>query len=150
MSVKMEEKIHTEDVIGSFDGDYAFLSNFYEAPIYYQGEAYLSSESAYQAQKDPTYKESFTWLTPMESKKLARKLSIREDWDEVKYDIMVKIVRAKFTQHKCLADKLIATGDRELVEGNYWKDTYWGVCEGVGENNLGKILMEIRQELLEK
>uniref|UniRef100_UPI00345E83CD NADAR domain-containing protein n=1 Tax=uncultured Duncaniella sp. TaxID=2768039 RepID=UPI00345E83CD len=46
-----------------------------------------------------------------------------------------------------LAEKLIATGDAELVEGNYWHDTVWGVCDGVGENHLGKILMRVREEL---
>lgn len=60
---------------------------------------------------------------------------------------MVDIVRAKFTQNKELAKRLKATGDKTLIEGNYWHDTYWGVCEGVGENYLGKILMNLRSEI---
>lgn len=60
---------------------------------------------------------------------------------------MYEICKAKFTQHKDLAEKLLETGDEELVEGNKWNDTYWGVCNGKGKNQLGKILMRIREEL---
>ena len=60
---------------------------------------------------------------------------------------MEDICRAKFTQNEELKKKLIDTGDATLIEGNTWNDTFWGVCNGVGENNLGKILMKIREEL---
>lgn len=76
----MEEQGHKCQTITSFEGDYDFLSNFYEAPVTYQGLNYLSSESAYQAQKAPEHKGEFTRLTPMKAKKLARKLETREDW----------------------------------------------------------------------
>ena len=63
---------------------------------------------------------------------------------------MEEIVRAKFYQNPQLAEKLIATADRKIVEGNTWHDTFWGVdaATGKGENHLGVILMKIREELI--
>lgn len=133
--------------IERFDGNYSFLSNFYEAPLVYKGLRYLNSESAYQGQKDPSRAEEFVDLKAMQSKRLGRKVTIRDDWDSVKLDIMYEIVLAKFTQNPELLDKLKATGDAILIEGNYWHDTFWGVCEGKGKNHLGKIIMKIRAEL---
>jgi hypothetical protein len=60
---------------------------------------------------------------------------------------MESLVKEKFTRDTELGAKLVATGDEELVEGNYWGDTFWGVCRGVGQNHLGKILMKVREEL---
>ena len=133
--------------IERFDGNYTFLSNFYKAPLVYKGLRYLNSESAYQGQKDPSRAEEFVDLNAMDSKRLGRKVAIRDDWDSVKLNIMYEIVLAKFTQNPELLDKLKATGDAILIEGNYWHDTFWGVCEGKGKNHLGKIIMKIRAEL---
>ena len=88
-----------------------------------------------------------TKLNPSEAKRLGRRMRLRSDWEQVKYDVMLDVVRAKFNQHPDLAQKLLATGDEELVEGNDWGDTYWGVCNGRGKNMLGKILMRVRAEL---
>ena len=88
-----------------------------------------------------------TKLNPSEAKRLGRRVRLRSDWEQVKYDVMLDVVRAKFNQHPDLAQKLLATGDEELVEGNDWGDTYWGVCNGRGKNMLGKILMRVRAEL---
>jgi ribA/ribD-fused uncharacterized protein len=136
-------------MIKVFDGEYAFLSNFYERKVKYDGITYGSSEAAFQAQKTLDIKErlQFASLTPMQSKRKGRKVALRPDWEEVKVLTMYEIVLAKFTQNPDLAEKLIATGDEELVEGNYWHDTFWGVCDGIGTNFLGKILMKIRTEL---
>ena len=73
----------------------------------------------------------------------------RADWEQVKYDIMEQIVRAKFTQNEELREKLHATGNSELIEGNTWGDTCWGVDlrTGRGRNCLGQILMKVRAEL---
>lgn len=60
---------------------------------------------------------------------------------------MYEVCRAKFLQNPDLADKLVATGDAELIEGNTWGDTVWGVCNGSGENRLGEILMRVRSEI---
>ena len=137
--------------IDSFDGEYDFLSNFYPCKVEWEGRIYQSSEGAYQSAKcvNENEKDMFTSIPANQTKKLGRKVDLREDWDKVKEDIMYDIVYAKFTQNKELADKLINTGTVELVEGNYWGDTYWGVCNGMGQNKLGKILMKIRSELVE-
>ena len=138
--------------INLFDGEYAFLSNFYETPVEYNGLKFLSSEAAFQAQKTliETEQIKFTTLNPSQSKRLGRKITLREDWEDVKVQIMHEICRAKFTQNPELAQKLIATGNKTLIEGNTWNDTFWGVCRGVGENNLGQILMRVRDELIKK
>ena len=74
---------------------------------------------------------------------------MRSDWEEVKDKVMYEIVLAKFTQNPDLKEKLLATGDESLEEGNTWGDTIWGTVDGVGENRLGKILMRVRDELNE-
>lgn len=136
-----------ESPITNFDDEHLFLSNFYESKIVYKGLEFESSEAAYQSQKDPQREGEFIHLKPMDAKNLARKVTIREDWDHVKDLIMEMIVREKFNQNKDLAQKLIQTGNATLIEGNYWKDTYWGVYQNVGKNKLGKILMKVRKEL---
>lgn len=132
-----------------FDGKNRYLSNFYEAPIEYNGLSYKNNEAAFQAQKvlDNETREQFCELPPNLAKRLGRKVKLREDWDEVKVDIMKEICRTKFETHPNLMDRLLTTGNRPLVEGNDWNDTFWGVDdENGGENNLGKILMELREE----
>ena len=91
----------------------------------------------------------FTEARPSKSKGMGRRVPLRPDWEEVKVGIMEEIVRAKFTQHPELAERLLATGDKVLIEGNHWGDTCWGVDTrtGRGENHLGKILMNVREEL---
>jgi ribA/ribD-fused uncharacterized protein len=135
--------------ISSFKGNYDFLSNFYLCPMSFNGTIYGSSEAAFQAQKtfDYTIREIFSTLSPKLSKRLGNAIRCRPDWDTIKVKLMEEIVREKFTQNLDLAKRLISTGEEELVEGNTWRDTFWGVCNGVGENHLGKILMNIREEL---
>lgn len=138
-------------VIDRFVEEYEFLSNFYPAKLYYNGTVFYNSEAAYQAQKcrDRSEQKRFERLSADEAKKLGRKIECHKDWDRVKLPIMKEIVRAKFLQNKKLAEYLIQTEDTPLCEGNYWKDTFWGVDikTGEGENNLGKILMELREDL---
>lgn len=138
--------------IDAFKGEYFFLSNFYEAPVEYDGLQYMNSEAAFQAQKCefPQKRVEFQKLNPSAAKALGRKVTLREDWDEVKTDVMLGIVRNKFKQNPDLGKKLIETGDTYLEEGNWWGDKIWGVCNGVGENKLGKILMKVREELKNK
>lgn len=136
--------------IEHFRGDYAFLSNFWEVPVTYKGLTYGSNEAAFQAQKCMTEEEKlpFTQMRPSRSKKERRQVKLRPDWEDVKVGIMEEIVRAKFTQNEDMKWRLLATGDAELVEGNTWHDTCWGVDlkTGEGQNHLGKILMKIREE----
>ena len=137
--------------ITSFRGDYDFLSNFYEDGIDYNGIHYLNNEAAFQAQKCLTDEEKweFAYLSAAKAKRKGRQVSLRADWEQVKIGIMEEIVRCKFTQNPHLADRLLKTGSRKLVEGNTWHDTCWGVdaSTGEGENHLGEILMKIREEL---
>lgn len=89
----------------------------------------------------------YVGLTADESKHYCRTLPLRADWEDVKLDIMHEVVKAKFEQNEELKEKLLATGDAYLEEGNWWWDRYWGVYQGEGENHLGKILMRVRAEL---
>ena len=82
------------------------------------------------------------------SPRLGRRIELRPDWEEVKIEIMRQVLKSKFTHNPELREKLIATGNTELIEGNNWNDRFWGVCRGVGKNHLGKLLMEIRAELV--
>ena len=131
--------------------EYHFLSNFFEADVTWSGLTYHSNEAAFQAQKCITEKEKllFTEYGPSMSKSMGRRVQLRPDWEQVKVGIMEEIVRAKFNQNPELSEKLIATGNKVIVEGNHWGDTCWGVDTriGQGENHLGKILMKVREEL---
>ena len=138
------------NVINSFDGEYDFLSNFYECPILWKGNLYRNSESIYQSYKTlDNVPFDFTKTTGSQAKKISKKLNARPDWNKIKFDLMYEICQEKFNQNTDIAQKLMNTGDAILIEGNYWGDTYWGKCNGVGQNNLGKILMKIREELFE-
>ena len=132
---------------GAFD----FLSNFYPAKVEMEGICYQNSEAAFQAQKcvDVADKASFAELTAVKAKRRGRQVKLRPDWDAVRIGIMEEVVRAKFTQNPDLAARLVATGTMPLGEGNDFGDTFWGVDAktGKGENNLGRILMKIREEL---
>lgn len=137
-------------MIDAFEDEYRFLSNFWMVPVEYDGEIWPSTEHAYQAAKTDVLEEKKKIqlaVTANETKKLGRKVTIKENWDDIKLQIMRDIVTAKFKQHPDLAKILKETGDQELIEGNWWGDTYWGVCRGKGTNHLGKILMEIRAKL---
>lgn len=136
--------------IGEFQGEYRFLSNFWPAPCEFEGVRYPSSEHAYQAAKslDAADRRRIAALpTPSEAKRAGRALTLRPDWETVKFDVMRECVRSKFALNPDLAEKLLATGDALLEEGNTWGDRTWGVVDGVGENRLGRILMDIRSEL---
>lgn len=132
-----------------FKNEYEFLSNFYEARTEYEGVVYPTSEHAYQAakSKDATTRYVISKLeTPDEAKKMGNIIKIRDDWDEIKTQVMYDCLVSKFSDKK-LAKKLLATGDKELIEGNHHSDMFWGKVDGVGYNMLGRILMRIRSEL---
>lgn len=136
-------------MIDSFKGKYAFLSNFYMADVEYGGHVFSNSEAAFQAAKtlDVNVRKRFVGLKPNKAKRLGKSVTLRSDWEEVKYNVMLNIVRNKFLQNPDLADKLLETGDELLVEGNTWGDRTWGRVDGVGKNWLGEILMRVREEL---
>lgn len=128
---------------GSDAGDHSFLSNFYP-------HGNWTVEHHYQAAKtdDPIWAARIINAnTPGQAKKLGRKAPMRPTWDSEKNVVMLSLLRIKFLWPD-LAAALIATGDATLIEGNHWGDTYWGVCKGVGENHLGRLLMQVRSELI--
>jgi len=138
-------------LINSFRDEYFFLSNFYPVAIWNAGIRYPSAEHAYQAAKTTKFEERRAIASlpkPAQAKRMGRKVTLRPDWDSVKLAVMKRIVARKFSIPS-LAKRLVATFPAELWEGNGWGDRYWGVCNGVGANHLGKILMEVRRELME-
>lgn len=136
--------------ITAFSGPYRFLSNFYPCYVIYEDVRYRSVEHAYQAAKTLDLFQRTTIeqaSTAGIAKARGRTVTLRPDWEDVKIAIMRDLLRQKFDRPD-LAAALLVTGDADLVEGNHWHDTFWGVCCGVGENWLGKILMERREALL--
>lgn len=133
--------------ITSFDGEFAFLSNFFPCEITWEGITFQTTEAAFQAAKTTDLekrKEIAELSTPGKAKRAGRKLEIRSDWESIKVSIMEEVLRIKFSQPK-MRELLKSTSSKELVEGNTWGDTFWGVCE-TGQNMLGKLLMKIRNE----
>lgn len=153
------------NTINKFDGTkHKFLSNFYPCKLTYNGIEYKHSEGAFQAQKtlDEQQRAYIATLSASESKKACGKrdlkgfkIELRPDWqyDKVRNLVMYEVVKAKFTQNKELAEKLLETKDATLIEGNTWHDNYWGncTCERCknipGKNQLGITLMQVRDEL---
>ena len=138
--------------ITEFRGTYAFLSNFYQAPVHYRGYLYANNEAAFQAQKTTNPKIRLQFCFPhmknaADAKKLGRRIELRHDWESIKLSCMYEICLAKFMQHPELAEALLRTDDCELIEGNTWGDRYWGTVDAHGENQLGQILMDIRKKL---
>jgi ribA/ribD-fused uncharacterized protein len=136
-------------MIDKFEGTYRFLSNFWPSQVCLGVDIYPTIEHAYQAAKftDPEIREKIRLAKDAkEAKRLGKRKGMRSDWDEIKLGIMDGLLRQKFEDPE-LAKMLLSTGSEELVEGNWWGDTFWGVCKGKGENHLGKLLMKIREEL---
>lgn len=140
--------------IEHFSGLHRFLSNFWRCPVWFRGEVWPSAEHAYQSAK--SYNDEYLnkvrlARSPFLAKKLGQNVPLDEHWNEDRIGIMCTVVRSKFMrQHSIniiLRGRLLATDNQELIEGNDWGDTFWGVCNGIGENNLGKILMMVRTEL---
>ena len=140
-------------MIKSFSGKNGFLSNFYASVIEMDGMLYPSVEHAYQAAKTKNLDERITIQQAngaSEAKRLGRKVSLRYDWNNIRYSIMLELVRKKFKSDNSLRHRLKNTGSSKLIEGNNWRDTYWGVYKGTGKNYLGRILMQVRVEIREE
>lgn len=133
-------------------GEYGFLSNFLPMPVRLKGKLWPSSEHYFQAQKfagTVHEAEIRNAGTPTIAARLGRdrRKPLRRDWESVKDDVMREAVRAKFTQHADLREALLATGEALLIEHTA-EDDYWGDGgDGHGQNKLGRILMQIREEL---
>lgn len=147
-----------KETIESFRGEYFYLSNFSNYPVTFEGITYKNNESAFQSAKlstnntvDPKTKltrKDFSLMTGIEAKRAGKRISLRNDWEDIKLQVMRKICKAKFSQNVLLKEKLISTGNTPIVEHNSWGDTFWGVSNNRGENHLGKILTGIRSELI--
>lgn len=136
--------------IQGFVGKYSFLSNFWPSPVEFGGETYPTVEHAYQAAKtfDLAERERIKNLShPGQAKRAGRKVTIRDDWENVKVSIMEELVYQKFTKDDTLRLQLCATESIFIEETNTWGDTFWGVCNGKGKNVLGNILMHVRKEI---
>lgn len=139
--------------ICAFRNSYRFLSNFYPATVELDGVEFPSVEHAYQAAKtlNKLDRDAILLMTPGEAKKYGQTLALRSDWEHEKLRVMQDLVCQKFTKHEVLRTLLIGTGTAELVEGNTWGDMFWGVDlkTQMGDNYLGRILMLVRQAILE-
>jgi hypothetical protein len=138
-------------MIKEFKGEYRWLSNFALSKIIIKGIEYITVEHAYQAAKNnsPEWKELCRTIEkPREVRDAGQEVEVIPDWESKKLGIMRFCIEQKFDQepYKTL---LLETGDQELQEGNNWHDTFWGVDlnSGVGQNNLGKLIMEKRKTL---
>jgi len=130
------------------------FSNFSPHPVVAYGIKWPTSEHLFQALKfkgsdDEYFNEIAKAKTPAMAKRLgrSRKHPLRDDWEEVKDEVMYFIIHAKATQNSEVLDELLATGKREIVE-NSPSDAYWGCGkDGEGRNQLGKALMQVRDDL---
>jgi len=136
--------------ITSFRGPHAFLSNGSPAQVWYEKQSYRNVEVAFQAAKTLDPRER-AWLRastrPGEARQRGQKVTLRDDWDDVRVDVMRQLLRQKFTHHGHLKAQLLATGHAVLIATNHHGDRFWGVSNGHGVNMLGQLLMEIRMEL---
>ena len=147
----MANSMVAASVIERFRGNWWFLSNFYPVTVLYAGESYLTAEHAYQAAKtiDRTGHDAIRDApTAGTAKKMGATVTLRDRWNVLRIPIMLQIVRAKFSDPR-MRRLLLSTADYELVEGNHWHDTFWGVdaVSGKGANVLGRILMQVRAEV---
>ena len=147
-------------MIEKFEGRWRFLSNFYPVEIEHQGIKYPSVEHFYVAMKCNNeqmlqgrhytigdFREMIARVpSPGMVKKIGQKMQVRKDWNEKKLEFMNWGVREKFKNEE-LKELLLSTEDMTLIEGNVWQDTFWGVCNGKGQNHLGRILMKVRDEV---
>ncbi len=142
------EHIH-EDIYG-FKDEYRWLSNFYklQEPIDLYGCVFYYTENLYQAFKCNKADDFILMasLTPGEAKRFGKRVELNPDFEANKLSIMKQILDIKFRQ-EYFKRRLLATGNCLIFEENSWKDFFWGCHNGIGENHLGKIIMEIREEL---
>jgi len=144
--------------IDQFRGKYVFLSNFYSTKFEYKNITFCNSEQAFQWEKAEDEK-SKNMILNTNSPKIAKAIGKKcicdiQKWNKIKFDVMEQILIIKFSDPE-LRKKLQETKKYVLIEGNYWHDNIWGICmcdkcKNIGDNNLGKILMKIRDNYIEK
>lgn len=131
-----------------FRNEFFFLSNMYPCSIEIQGIHFTCAESAFQAMKCVNEKDvlALSKMSGASAKRYGRTVSLRADWNKQRVNAMRYVLNVKFKNPE-LKSKLLSTGNLELVEDNDWNDRFWGRCNGIGANQLGKLLMEIRDNL---
>jgi hypothetical protein len=142
-------------MINEFKGDYRWLSNFEAVKIIMGGNEYSSVEHAYMSAKcdDPEWKVFCMDAnnTAGDVKKKSREVSLRNDWETFKFTVMESCLKQKFYKEP-FKSRLIKTGNQNIVEGNFFGDSVWGVdlkyTPNLGENHLGRMIMKIRDELI--
>lgn len=157
----LERRIPMGDVVEikfyrASEKPYGVLSNLYKRAIAFEGEVFPTAEHAYQAGK-ARKPEVRQWLlnapTPALVAMAAHNLytwDIVPNWSQIKFDRMLEVLRAKFTQHEDLRRILISTGSARLVESGRVDNAVnrtWGEVNGRGLNKLGLLLMQVRDEL---
>lgn len=140
-------KVTDTEVFGFFE-EHSFLSNFHYCFVPYEQRVFKCTEAAYMSAKtlDPVVKTKFTAYLGVEAKKEGRIVTLRPDWNETKVNVMSEVLLSKFVNNSELRSKLLATGDKVLIEANHWNDKFWG-CDyktREGENMLGRLLMHTR------
>lgn len=138
--------------INSISGEYDFLRNDFECNVLFDGEVYSSVEHAFQAAKVSDLekrKEIRDASSIKEMRKIGRSVKLPDNWVNDRIEVMKKLLQSKFNDNLALKFQLALTGDSDLVQGGMTNgDRFWGVDEfGVGENKLGQLLMEVRQEI---
>ena len=129
-----------------FRNQFWFLSNMYPHTIHVNGIEYTCIEAAFQSFKleDREARRQFSGINGFEAKKLGRHVQLRPDWNEIKVEVMYRLLKIKFKGE--LGAKLKSV-DGHTVEENTWGDTFWGICRGHGQNQLGILLERVRSEL---
>ena len=149
------KRINDIPIISEFQGTYCWLNNFWYSNMIIDGIQFISNEQwyVYNKTKEPKMREKILNLKKSgDIKRFGRKIKVRDDWEEIKIDIMYKGVEEKFKQNKILQKKLLSTWGMILQEGNTWGDEFWGINlkNGSGKNILGRIIMKVRLDLMEK
>ncbi len=137
------------NAIQEFVGDYRFLSSFWFCDVF----GWPTIEHAYQASKTRNRGEQqliMACQTPGQAKRAGQKVTLRSDWNQLRIHVMASLVDMKFSgMNPMLVDLLMNTYPAQLIEGNKWGDTYWGISNGIGSNHLGEILMARRKQLID-
>lgn len=146
---KFNESFGSKEKISEFRGEYIFLSSYYKSKLNYKGIIFDNAEAAFQSMKsnDIEIRKSFSSLSAKQAKAKGRAISLRNDWENIKEEVMYNVCMCKFNQNPELATKLINTGNAYLEQGSLRGDTEWGTVNGVGSNKLGQILMKVRDEI---
>jgi ribA/ribD-fused uncharacterized protein len=140
-------------MIKTFRDEDRWLSNFMPVKIVLDGIEYPSVEHAYQSAKsdDMEWKSlcADRYITVGTIKRKSREVDLVLNWDIIKLDVMEECLKQKFSKQP-FKNLLLGTKLQYIQEGNKWGDTFWGVDlkTGEGQNHLGKLIMDIRDELI--